>query len=229
MHLRTIPLYGLQARGIDGTTQPPTSVRDMAAEYIEQIRAVQEVGPYHLLGWSFGGVVAQEIAFQLQTEGHQVAALICMDAYPGNQGEIADSIGDEKEIAGEAEDPSAELQDEADRLARYIRREQGRMTPDISDEQIMAIVKIRQNSTRIAFTHKPRRFEGDLLLITALEDRARPGDTSVWTPYISGKISEFGLPCTHNEMARPDMLAKVWHCISSWLGLKDGGAAEGEG
>jgi acyl carrier protein len=52
------PLYGLQARGLDGTSQPSRSIQAMASEYIEQIRAVQESGPYHLLGWSFGGIAA---------------------------------------------------------------------------------------------------------------------------------------------------------------------------
>ena len=44
------PLYGLQARGFDGTSQLPSSLRDMAADYIRQIRSVQECGPYYLLG-----------------------------------------------------------------------------------------------------------------------------------------------------------------------------------
>src|SRR6202035_6200465 len=51
------PLYGLQDRGLDGASQLAGSVRDMAADYLEQIRAVQGSGPYHLLGWSFGGIV----------------------------------------------------------------------------------------------------------------------------------------------------------------------------
>ena len=58
------PLYGLQARGLDGTGQPARSVRDMASDYIEQIRTVQGSGPYRLLGWSFGGIVVQEMAVQ---------------------------------------------------------------------------------------------------------------------------------------------------------------------
>ena len=73
------PLYGLQARGLDGTAH--RSIPDMAADYIKEIRKVQESGPYHLLGWSFGGNVAHEMAVQLQDQDEQ-AALIIMDAYP---------------------------------------------------------------------------------------------------------------------------------------------------
>jgi hypothetical protein len=49
------PVYGLQARGFDGATELPRSVTEMAADYVTQIRTVQPSGPYHLLGWSFGG------------------------------------------------------------------------------------------------------------------------------------------------------------------------------
>lgn len=44
--------YGLQVRALDGTSEFPASVRDMAADYIEQIKTVQSAGPYRLLGYS---------------------------------------------------------------------------------------------------------------------------------------------------------------------------------
>ncbi len=67
-------IYGLQARGLDGSGELPRSVREMAADYIELIRAVQETGPYYLLGWSFGGVAVHEIAVQLQAAGKKSPA-----------------------------------------------------------------------------------------------------------------------------------------------------------
>src|SRR6185437_2240946 len=58
------------------------SVPEMAEQYLAEIRSVQPHGPYHLLGWSFGGLVAQAIATRLRDEGEQVAMLALMDAYP---------------------------------------------------------------------------------------------------------------------------------------------------
>jgi thioesterase domain-containing protein/acyl carrier protein len=61
----TRPLYGLQARGLDGTLPPYGSIEEMASDYIRAIRTVQPEGPYSLLGFSLGGVTAFEMALQL--------------------------------------------------------------------------------------------------------------------------------------------------------------------
>lgn len=73
------PFYALQAPGIEGEQEPFTRVEDMAAWYIEAIRVVQPEGPYLLGGWSFGGVVAFEMACQLQRQGHEVGLLAMID------------------------------------------------------------------------------------------------------------------------------------------------------
>ena len=78
---KEFPLYGLQAQGLDEGTEPHHSIQEMAEAYVKEIRTVQESGPYYLLGWSFGGLVAQEMAVQLQSAGEDVAALIIMEAY----------------------------------------------------------------------------------------------------------------------------------------------------
>ncbi len=69
------PVYGLQARGLDGKQEPDTRVEEMAARYITEIRTVQPAGPYYLGGVSFGGVVAYEMAQQLHAQGEKVALL----------------------------------------------------------------------------------------------------------------------------------------------------------
>ncbi|MET8831838.1 amino acid adenylation domain-containing protein [Streptomyces sp. NPDC004610] len=77
-----IPLYGLQAIGMDGEAELPENLGAMADEYIEQIRTIQPHGPYHLVGFSFGGIPVHEIAVRLQAAGETVAALVVMDSYP---------------------------------------------------------------------------------------------------------------------------------------------------
>lgn len=58
------------------------SLADMARAHHEQIRAVQPEGPYLLAGWSFGGVLALEVATLLRESGQQVAFLGLIDANP---------------------------------------------------------------------------------------------------------------------------------------------------
>src|SRR6185437_11713860 len=75
------PVYALQALGLDGITAPLTSVEEMATHYLKEIRTVQPHGPYYLTGGSFGGLVAFEMAHQLQSAGEQVAMLALLDTY----------------------------------------------------------------------------------------------------------------------------------------------------
>jgi amino acid adenylation domain-containing protein len=73
------PFYALQPLGIDGEQLPQTRIEDMASYYIKALRLVQPQGPYFLGGWSFGGLVAFEMAQQLQKAKHQVALLAMLD------------------------------------------------------------------------------------------------------------------------------------------------------
>jgi amino acid adenylation domain-containing protein len=72
-------IYGLQARGIDGKQQPFNRLEDMASYYIQAIQTLQPQGPYFLLGYSFGGIVAFEMARQLTDRGYQIAFLGLLD------------------------------------------------------------------------------------------------------------------------------------------------------
>ena len=76
------PFYGLQAKGLDGKEEPHTSIREMAAHYIKEMRDVQPEGPYFIGGRSSGGTIAFEMACQLKAAGEEVALLALLDTYP---------------------------------------------------------------------------------------------------------------------------------------------------
>jgi amino acid adenylation domain-containing protein len=78
------PFYGLQAQGLDGKNPCLTSIEAMAAHYISEMRSVQPHGPYFLGGFSFGGLVAYEVAQQLRSAGEDVGLLVLFDTYPGD-------------------------------------------------------------------------------------------------------------------------------------------------
>ncbi|MEV4449885.1 amino acid adenylation domain-containing protein [Streptomyces mirabilis] len=226
-----IPLYGLQARGLDGRALA-SSVREMAQDYADQIRAIQPTGPYHLLGFSFGGIPAHEIAVQLQAAGEEVTALVILDAYPSsrdadtasadrdreerNSGKALGTPGDQE--ARTAADPAARLE----RLKDTIRREVGPVLGSFSDEELTVLALVVENNVAIRMDHRPGRFDGDALLLVAAEDRPDDGATvEQWKPYVSGGISEIRIPCRHSDMLQPDMLAEVWAAVSAWLRTQD--------
>ena len=73
------PIYGLQARGLNGEEAPHTTVEEMAADYIQSIRGVQPEGPYYIGGFSAGGLVAFEMARQLRSIAQPVGILALLD------------------------------------------------------------------------------------------------------------------------------------------------------
>jgi thioesterase domain-containing protein len=218
-----IPLYGLQAPSLDHQGEFPGSVREMAAIYVERIRSVQPAGPYHLLGMSFGGVPAHEIAVQLRAAGEDVAALVFLDAYPADsQRAGGPAPGDQP--AGETSDESQEAMDPDAGLSKvvaWMRQEAGQVLGAISDDEYLHLAQIYRKNALIKRSHQHGRFDGDALLVVATESRTADTPTGQrWRPFVTGEITEVPIPCTHTDLARAEMLGRAWAAISDWLGLE---------
>ena len=78
----TNPIYGIQARGIDGAEQPFDRIEDMSKFYLEELKDLYPSGPCILVGYSFGGLIALEMARCLLGNGICVPLLILVDSYP---------------------------------------------------------------------------------------------------------------------------------------------------
>jgi len=82
-HIRTgNPIYGIQAQGVDGMAEPLESVEDMAQLYLDALEELYPEDPYILIGYSFGGLVALEMAQRLLEKGKKIALLVMLDTYP---------------------------------------------------------------------------------------------------------------------------------------------------
>ncbi|MGX1914109.1 non-ribosomal peptide synthase/polyketide synthase [Streptomyces phaeochromogenes] len=181
------PLYAIRPRGFDGDGKGvAATLTEMAADYVEQIRTVRPTGPYHLLGWSFGGNVVQEMAAQLQEAGEEVAALVVLDGHPG-----------ERLPSGAEEE-------------RYA-AEDARMAELLTGEEHEAYLRIVRNNTRVHREHVTRRSPGDLLLIsTGSEEKA-----DWWGPYVTGEVREYRLDCDHQEMLLdPEAVRQIWDIVA---------------
>ncbi|MFC8208942.1 amino acid adenylation domain-containing protein, partial [[Kitasatospora] papulosa] len=205
-----IPLYGLQSRGLDGTSELARSVPEMAADYIERIRSMQASGPYRLLGWSYGGAVAHEIAVQLQAAGDEVSALVILDQYPWQR--------QDGEAVDHADETEVDLDAKVDQLIEVVRREAGGALGAATEEEYRTFARILQNHRTIRADHEHGRFDGDALLIVAEQSKAEGEATGeLWKPYITGEITETSVPGTHYEMAKPETLFEVWTAVAAWL------------
>lgn len=72
-------VFGIQACGLAGKDPPHATVEAMAAEYLREVKARQPDGPYNLCGYSFGGLVAFEMARRLRNSGDEVALVGLFD------------------------------------------------------------------------------------------------------------------------------------------------------
>jgi thioesterase domain-containing protein len=74
-------VYGIQSPGLTSSGHQFYSIEDMSKYYIAEIKKVQPQGPYFFLGWSMGGLIAQEISYRLNEAGETVSLLSLLDVH----------------------------------------------------------------------------------------------------------------------------------------------------
>lgn len=101
-------LYAFQSSLLGNNPQYADSIEALAQHYLDELRQVQPHGPYRLLGWSFGGLVAYQAASQLLEEGEKVELLALLDAAPCNDGlrHFTKPAAQARTYAGELENAS---------------------------------------------------------------------------------------------------------------------------
>jgi thioesterase domain-containing protein len=74
-----MPVYAIEARGVDGLSDPDSNIEELVKHYIDRIKTFQETGPYFFLGHSFGGMVVFEMAQRLIERDESMGCLILLD------------------------------------------------------------------------------------------------------------------------------------------------------
>ncbi|MBF6331427.1 non-ribosomal peptide synthetase [Nocardia transvalensis] len=220
------PVYGLQAPHVGGGDDH-SSIVAAAEDYVAHIRSVQPQGPYHLLGWSLGGLIAHEIAVQLQAAGERVALLAMMDSYRLSDEWLEHAIPGVADIIGEfgsdllggdhAVDPRLTLQD----AAELLRNRPGPFAA-LTVEHLQRLYTGYANGALLAHGFRPRVFDGDLLFFTAADDEINRADPTrraqAWEPYVTGAIHDQKVRCRHSGMTTPEALAVIGPVLRDHLG-----------
>ncbi|MFI0260632.1 amino acid adenylation domain-containing protein [Streptomyces sp. NPDC017056] len=217
------PVYGLQARGLARTEAYPTAMDELVTDYVRQIRSVRPAGPYHLLGWSFGGLAAHAVAVRLQAEGEKVASLTLLDSYPRDP-EVPAAPVEEREIlttlldfAGHGEDATGAEELRIEDVMEILRRGGGPLA-DIGERHVAALAEVFANSRELAAAHAPGRFDGDILHFTATAGRPDEAPTAAaWEPFATGRVHRYAVDCTHHDMCRSEPLADIGRVLAERL------------
>ncbi|KAF9399972.1 hypothetical protein BGX21_005210 [Mortierella sp. AD011] len=196
------PLYALQSRGIGGNGKFAASLEEMVADYIDQIRHIQPRGPYHLLGWSFGGSVAQSMAVELKRLGEDVALLALMD-----------TTAEYSSLPGDAD---ITFDHGGDAYAEHIARSGNKNTLEEGRELWEKTRYVIKNNVKLSNEFSPSVYSGDMIFFSAIQS-ARVPDPSSWKPFILGKIEVHEVECEHLEMDRPGPMEEIGRVLVTKL------------
>jgi amino acid adenylation domain-containing protein len=209
------PFYGLQARGLAENQIPHTRIEDMAAYYIDAIRTVRPDGPYLLGGWSMGGVIAYEMARQLEARGQQVLLLALMDARPATSVDDAAPLDELMLLTNFARDlglPVDRLQLatnelaklDSDQLLSYVLQraiEAGVVPGDIQLVHARRLFEVFKINLQAMQSYRPEVSSTRVTLLKAGEQEVAD-ETMGWGALTSGEIEIHRVPGSHFTIVR---------------------------
>ncbi|MGA4844525.1 non-ribosomal peptide synthetase [Streptomyces sp. G45] len=198
-HTPDHPAYALQARGSDGVDTLAASVEEMVEDYVSEMLKIQPEGPFHLIGWSYGGTVVHAIAEALDRRGHEIAFVAILDSQPGGHGFVEVHQG--KELP----DYRAELEEF---FGQYI-------GTDNRQDFLDAMAKVLTNNHLLMMDFQSPVYDGDVLFFNAtLQEQSY---AHLWRPYVRGSIEVHDVRATHHEMNMPAAVAEVMRVINHKL------------
>jgi len=203
------PFYGLQARGLDGYTEPFTRLDEMAAHYIREMRTIQPQGPYCLGGFSVGGVIIYEMAQQLLAEGEHVSMLAFLDAPAPDYPEYIGMLPLVRKLRNLLQ---MEPGERWDRLARRLGQRIRNMLTDINLKihlrlkwtltPELRIFRVRQLNQSMGDAYRPKLYAGPIHVFhAALQPLNILDDCTLgWGKYIQGRIHCVEVPGDHESI-----------------------------
>lgn len=211
--------HGLQARGLDGREAPLERIEDMAARYLEEVVEAQPEGPYRIGGWSFGGLVAFEMARQLKAAGREVALLAILDS---RRLLTAKEALPEEPVFVEETAPDVDMpltQGPAQRLrARFADARKAGLSP--FSPEYHARRRIEQASWRALLCYQPRPYAGRLHLLWSTGGRSKGAARALeaWERLAEGGVERVEIPGVHLSVMQEPMIVEVGRLLRSWIG-----------
>jgi amino acid adenylation domain-containing protein len=237
----TFTVYGLQSPALSGH-DVSNSLAGLVTDYTRRIRAVQPTGPYELAGWSMGGVVAFEIARQLERDGAPVRLLVLLDApfaipadYAADGAElaarfVADAVHGLGLDMTQAPDPAAVSP--ADQLAWLADK-----LADTADTAERATMGTQLSQLFSLFAAHTRMLAGYLpsppgvrapTLVVSAANSPNASAAGLWQSLLSGApVSVLRVASDHYAFLRPPLVTDIGEAIRTWRGDRRQECADG--
>ena len=217
-------IYGLQARGLDPSEEPRRSVEEMAEAYTAAIRSFQPEGPFAVCGYSFGGLVAFEIACRLAAAGERLdlLALVDPEAHPAALAPLARwrfwLVRPFRHIRYLAADPRGRIPLYAKRTALHAFPKLPIELPPSGQPVAAQYQRVKQAADAAARVYRPKPYDGSATLFLA-RTRA-PGACSprdVWSEKVRGLLTVTRVPGRHHQLLARDNIGPLTEALSRTL------------
>ncbi|MGB8832599.1 MAG: amino acid adenylation domain-containing protein [Candidatus Sulfotelmatobacter sp.] len=192
------PFYGLQSRGLNAKYSCHTSIEEMAAHYLNEIRTVQPEGPYHLGGFSLGGLVAYEMACQLLSRGEEVGLVVLFDTYASNPKPLKESL-----LETLFHPTWATLQRLPDELRRKVRRTY--LAWRLPEE----LKKVMRTNAQAAEHYRLHPYSGKAVLLRAGDTWRESDDPYAKWGELIGELETIKIPGAHMDILRDPHVSRL--------------------
>ncbi|WP_188316851.1 amino acid adenylation domain-containing protein [Solihabitans fulvus] len=214
------PVHALQTPAAQGHRDLPDTLAELAAQHVARLRAVRPHGPYLLIGHSFGGLLAYEIATQLRAAGEEIGLLGVLDTMPKPQ-DVTERPLDPAEIAREAhavflrhaapEAPIPSGQHARAETLALIRGGQG-IYAAFDDTALDTLLDACGNHIRVGRAWRPAPFDGRLTLFSATRDtnpsEGTDAKVAAWR-HVATDVDVHELDCGHRNVFDPGPAALI--------------------
>jgi amino acid adenylation domain-containing protein len=205
------PFFCFQAQGMDGKLPCLDTVEEMASLYLEHLRAAQPQGPYFLGGYSFGGLVALEMARRLLEQREDVSALTLVDTYLPVAKKGQSLLG--RFVALSTGQKLAYLKKRLTRYARGIKRRIDALSLP------QAIKDVREACAVAEEKYRPQVYPGRVVLFRASEKALRGLDDPQegWRKYAAGGIEVHEIDGDHGNILNEPQVKRLAAAIRARL------------
>ncbi len=203
------PVFGLPARGTDGREPPHTTIEAMAAHAIRLMRELQPAGPYDLLGYCSGGVVAFEMVRQLEAQGESATRLALVDSWA----------------------PRFSVRSWGNLLFPAERRRDWRMVQErvyqlvlhpLGLGRLRQFAKIGEAHRWALWSYRPKRIVGKAVLLRPSRLTRRPPDSALgWDQFVAAGVEVRVLSGQHGDLVKGSGAACLANELTKWLASSD--------